>query len=169
MIWNLNLFKLLNAWNAMRCDVSPGDPCENSYRTLIIFRVENRSKDGSSRGPPVPPREPACCQAGRSHRDWEHPEVSRSFSLPEKYHWDLSKTLNVVFVASFMAMIRKYVGERVMEERAMGRPGIRRRPDASGEGMTGWSSLICAFTHQLFEHACNAVLCWHLRDWFFLE
>ena len=26
------------------------------------------------------------------------------------------------------------MGERVMEERAMGRPGIRRRPDASGEG-----------------------------------
>jgi len=30
--------------------------------------------------------------------------------------------------------LKKYVGERVMEERAMGRPGIRRRPDASGEG-----------------------------------
>ena len=50
--------------------VTPGG---NSYRTLIIFREENRLKDGSSRGPPVLPGVQACPEKG------EHPEVSKSF------------------------------------------------------------------------------------------
>ena len=48
---------LVNAFN--HADRACGDPCANPYRTLIIFIVENRSKDG----------EPACCQKGRCHRD----------------------------------------------------------------------------------------------------
>ena len=46
---------------------------QSTYRTLIIFREENRLKDGSSRGPPVLPGVQACPEKG------EHPEVSKSF------------------------------------------------------------------------------------------
>ena len=49
--------------------VTPGG---NSYRTLIIFREENRLKDGSSRGPPLLP-------GVQANEKGEHPEVSKSF------------------------------------------------------------------------------------------